>query len=83
MNLPILTPDDTAIQEAIQVLAMLAARFESDRPIADRLHTCRKDLDTQLQARRWNRYATALTARSERSALKRRHTARAGEVARA
>jgi len=83
MNLPTPTTTDIAIEEAMALLAMLAARFESDRPIADRLHLCRKDLDQQLQARRWNAYAAMVTARSERSALKRRHQARAGGVARA
>jgi len=81
--LPTATPADTAIEAAMALLAALAASFEADHAIADRLHLCRKDLDQQLQARRWNAYAAMVTARSERSALKRRHQARAGGVARA
>ena len=48
---------------------MLAARFESDPQIRDRLMLCRKDLDQQVQSRRWNAYATAVTARSTRNAM--------------
>jgi len=77
MMLPIATPGDHAIEEAMALLAALAARFDGDSPIADRLHTCHKDLDQQLQARRWNAYAKAVTARSARSALKRSHQAHA------
>ena len=73
MNLTTATEADTAILEAMRVLEAMAAGFESDRVIQDRIHMCRRDLDQQLQARRWNAYATALTARSARSALKRRH----------
>ena len=64
---------DRDLEEAMAMLAMLASRFEADRPIADRLHLCRKDLDTQLQARKWNRYAATVSARSARNAMRRRH----------
>ena len=72
-----LTPaaDDTAIQDAMGLLASIASTFEHDRPIFERLHLCRTDLDRQLQARKWNRYAAATMARSARNAMKRRHQA--------
>ena len=73
--LPAPAADDLAIVEAMAYLAALASTFEHDRPIQDRIHLCRKDLDQQLQARRWNAYAAAVTARSERAAFRRRHTA--------
>ena len=71
-----LTPaaDDTAIQDAMGLLASIASTFEHDRPIFERLHLCRTDLDRQLQARKWNRSAAATTARSARAAMRRRHT---------
>ena len=51
------------------MLAALAASLATDPPIADRLLLCRKDLDQQLQARRWSRYAAMITARSTRNAM--------------
>lgn len=71
--LPTAAPADIATEAAMALLAALAARLEPDHPIAVRLHLCRKDLDTQLQARRWNAYAALVTARSARHAAKRRH----------
>jgi len=76
MMLPTATPAERAIEDAMAMIAALASRFEGDRPIADRLHLCRRDLDAQLQARRWNSYAALTMARSRRRALKHRHTAR-------
>ena len=69
-------PDPAAVAD---LLIGIAETQASDRQIV-------AILDQAVSALRtlgWNRYAATVQARSERSALKRRHQARAGGVARA
>ena len=74
MNLPIPLPATPTIEEALATLAALASDFDADRPLATLLHKCKDDLDQLAQSRRWNAYAAAMTSRSARRSLKRRHT---------
>ena len=69
-------PDPAAVADLLTGIAETQA---SDRQIAAILDQAA----AALRALGWNRYATRLTDRSARAALKRRHQARAGGVARA
>ena len=77
MNLPTTARTDPA--GVADLLAAVAGAHAADTEIAAILTAAA----AALKALGWNRYAATVQARSERSALKRRHQARAGGVARA